>query len=118
MGLEWLLSNLHLYYSSITSRLLSGFIGGVSMGAFLVVFAIHRSLRIFFQYNKTISIFLLSPVLLFLIIPAGFLPLSYWFFINLLLAYIVIINVIIVGITLIRRIQLMNQYKKYLRIFL
>jgi len=113
MGLEWLLSNLHIINSSITSRLISGFIGGVSSGAFLVVFAIRFSLKIFLQYNKNITYYLLIPVLLILVIPAIFSPLSYWFFLNLLLAYIVIVNLITAGIILIQRVQLMIQYNKY-----
>ena len=112
MGIEWLLSNLHIYNSSLISRLLSGFIGGMSIGAFIVFFNIHHSLNFFFHYNKTIIIFLLSPVLLFLIIPAGFSHQSYWFFINLILAYMVIANLIIVGTTLILRIHLMIKYNK------
>ena len=52
MGMEWFLSNCNLISSNTTSRLLTGFLGGLGICVFLIIYQNRHSLQITAILNK------------------------------------------------------------------
>ena len=94
-------------------RLFSGVMGGISTGAFLVFYIVHHSLLLSIRHNKAVKILVLSPLPILIIFPLIFFPQHYWFFIETALEYILITNLITVGITLFKRVQILIPGNKY-----
>ena len=112
MGMEWFLSNCNLISSNTTSRLLTGFLGGLGICVFLIIYQNRHSLQITAILNKKI-VLLISPGLLILILALSIQYQNYWFYLNLFLVYIVLFNLLVIGTTIILRIRLMIRNFKY-----
>jgi len=105
MGIEWFLANKHYYSSTLTSRLLTGFIAGSGIGLMMLLYQFRYKL----PYRKihTYSLALLSILCLLLLVFTFIDPVQkYWFYLLLILLFIVAINLIIVGTTLYYRISI------------